>query len=676
LVGLLAAISVFAIVITVALSGVVGRSAADRDLALQVAQARNDNNGGGGSGQIKGAVTLLTSGSPVPGVTVELFDSSDVANAITTTATGADGAYTLAGLAAGDYKVRFRGAGFTELWFPDALDDSGAKEVHVQAGQTVSGVSVVLGGLPASISGTVIGTDVSGAKVELRIPSDGAGGSGSGAQAAADQGGGSSVSASGSPGAIVRTVPVGSDGLFAITTVPSPGVYDLVASKPGYATATQRIDLGGGEDRKGIEIQLRQGDGLISGHVTGPDGPIGGATVVATYGQNQVSTVSLTQDDVGAFTLRDLPTPQDFSIVVSRPGLASTSLTVNLSANQKLTGVDVALSAASGSLGGLVTTLADGKPAPGVDVQVTNGSLTVKTVTQSTGSIGSWTIDGLPIPSDYTVTFSRPDLAPQTVSVSLDANGVASVGSADAISVSMKSSTAVLKGTASQSSGAANQTSAPIGGVSITLASADHTYTVATATTPSGAVGNYEIDGIAPGTYTLSFSRKGTAPTSTIINLAAGEVRTYNPHLVAAALIGGVVTDEDGNPARGAEVRLYVATDYPDKSSQTVALDAAGHYEFDNVDAPQQYVIEVAAIGTGQPLQSRSVALEASQQLTVDFTIGAAPAQGPTEGPTSGEPTSPVTEAPTTSPPAESSTAPTTEPSETPETGDSFSGGA
>ena len=58
-----------------------------------------------------------------------------------------------------------------------------------------------------------------------------------------------------------------------------------------------------------MQLRLRTGDGLISGTVTGPDGPLGGAVITATTGTNKVETVSLTEGDVGAFTVQGLATP-------------------------------------------------------------------------------------------------------------------------------------------------------------------------------------------------------------------------------------------------------------------------------------------------------------------------------------------------------------------------------
>ncbi|MDQ1745456.1 MAG: hypothetical protein QOE23_3795, partial [Pseudonocardiales bacterium] len=423
LVGLLAAVTVFAIVITVALARLVGQSAADRDLALQVAQARTASSATG-TAAMSGTVRLLTAGTPVPGVAVEAFSTADVANAIATTATNAAGTFTLPNLPEGSYKLRFRGAGFVQLWYPGAATDADASTIAIQPGQARQGLDVRLGGVPATISGTVSGDDVSAATVYLELP--GAAGS---ATAAAP----SASAAPGTTEAIVRTVPVGSDGQFSITAVPSPSVYDLVVAKPGYANDVQRVDLGGGEDRKGIQLRLRKGDGLISGQVNSPSGALGGATVTATSGSTVARTVSLTQDRVGSFTLLSLPTPASFTVVVSKPGYASQTVTIALSAGQKLTGVSISLGQSAGSLSGKVSVLPSGDPAQGVTVTVTNGALTVQTVTQSTGKVGHWTVGGLTIPSTYTVTFSRPDLAGQTVSVSLDQSGVITPGSQGAV---------------------------------------------------------------------------------------------------------------------------------------------------------------------------------------------------------------------------------------------------
>jgi 5-hydroxyisourate hydrolase-like protein (transthyretin family) len=645
--GLLAAVTVFAIVITVAMARLVGQSAADRDLALQVAQARNAT-GATGTSAMSGTVRLLTSGTPVPGVAVEAFTTADVANPIATTATNTAGTFTLPNLAEGSYKLRFRGAGFVQLWYPGAATDADASTITVEPGQAKQGLDVRLGGIPATISGTVTGDDVSAATVYLELPStatappgptapSGAGAQ-PGAQAGSESGAQSGSAVPGTTEAIVRTVPVGSDGQFSITNVPSPSVYDLVVTKTGYANDVQRVDLGGGEDRKGTELRLRKGDGLITGQVNGPTGALGGATVTATSGSTVVRTVSLTQDKVGSFTLLSLPTPASFTVLVSKPGYASQTVTVALSAGQKVTGVAVSLGESAGSLSGKVSALPSGNPAQGVTVTVTNGALTVQTVTQSTGNVGAWTVGGLTIPSTYTVTFSRPDLAGQTVSVSLDQSGVITPGSqgalitSDGISVSMQSATAVVRGTVSQRGpvlepGGASAQGAPspvrAGEVQINLISGTSSFAVTSASKPDARLGQFEIDGVPPGTYTLSVNRRGTSPTSTIVTLAAGDVHVYNPVLAAPAQLSGVVSTADGQPRGGWQVVLYLASQYPTVITRTVTTDSAGRYVLADVDAPQSYVIEARPTPSAAAQGSVTRQIDASQQLSADITVSA-----------------------------------------------------
>ena len=337
LLGLLAAITVFAAVITVTLSRVVDKSTKDRDLLLQVI---NGQRGGGAadSGSISGKVVLLTSGAGVSGVTVEGFESTNTSSALTTTASSADGSYTLRGLHAGSYKLRFSGAGFTQLWYPAALEPDNAKEVQVAAGQGVQNVDMRLGGVPGKITGKVsadVPADAAGATVALSLPDTSAPGtSANGTSTSGTNADGTGAAGSDSPldrtglarlGAqtttpttlpplvdpgslrgpsasnpLVTTAAVGGDGTFTLDNIPSPSTYDLTVSKPGFATEVQRVNLAAGEERAGLDIHLRKGDGLISGHVVDANGPVGGVTVTASDGKAISGTVSLTRDDLGA----------------------------------------------------------------------------------------------------------------------------------------------------------------------------------------------------------------------------------------------------------------------------------------------------------------------------------------------------------------------------------------
>ncbi|MET3804460.1 5-hydroxyisourate hydrolase-like protein (transthyretin family) [Nakamurella sp. UYEF19] len=654
LLSLLLAVSVFAVVITIALSRLVGVSAADRDLAIQVAAARQADSSSGSS-TLGGTVKLLTDGSPAAGVAVELFDAAALASPLTSTATNDKGAWTIPSLPQGTYKLRFRGAGFAEIWYPGALTGADAKPIELQTGQKLSNLAITLGGLPATVSGSVLGDDVAAAVLTVSVPASDLprGGapptpapvttpgvvpaltaprtapptSAAPTSAAAVTSAAPADSANG--GAVVQTLPIGSDGTFSVADLPSPAVYDLTVSKPGFATATQRIDLAGGEDRAGVQLRLRTGDGLISGTVTGPDGPLPGAIVTATTGTTVVKTVSLTEGAVGTFTLRGLVTPGTYTVTVTKDNFTTQSSTLTLSAGQKLVGVQLAMAKSSGSLTGSVTLLPAGTPAPGVTVTVTTGATTVTTVTQSTGSVGAWNVAGLPVPGAYTVTFSRSDLQSQTVAVSLDANGTLSGGAGTTgggIAVGMTSASALITGTVTQR--AASGSTQKVGEAVITLSSGTNTYSVSSASLPSNSLGRYEITGISPGTYTLSANRPGTSPTTVIVTVTAGQVLHYDPVMIPPAAITGVITSRSGTSVFGLEVDLYQASRYPATIYRSTSTDVNGAYSFPDVDAPQAYVVEVRSTTAGA-LGSATLVLAASQAAVLDLLIGEIPATTP-----------------------------------------------
>jgi hypothetical protein len=251
----------------------------------------------------------------------------------------------------------------------------------------------------------------------------------------------------------------------------------------------------------------------------------------------------------------------------------------------------------------------------------------VQTITQSAGTVGAWTIAGLPIPGAYTVTFSRDDLQPQTVAVNLDAAGNPTTGStgsaAGGIDVAMTSAFAEISGVVSQRS--ADGTTAPAGEATVTLSSGSDTYTVTSASQPESATGSYRVGGVVPGTYTLSVSSRGTSPTSIIVTVAAGQSLIQNPVLIPPASITGLVRDRQGSTQPGVEVDLFKASEYPAQVTQRATTDASGRYTFADVDAPQAYVLEVRSSSQGA-IGSATIVLAASQAADLPITVGAEPA--------------------------------------------------
>ena len=121
----------------------------------------------------------------------------------------------------------------------------------------------------------------------------------------------------------------------------------------------------------------------------------------------------------------------------------------------------------------------------------------------------------------------------------------------------------------------------------------------------------------------MTFSRAGTRPTSTIVVLAASQDRDLSPVLVAPASITGTVTQ--GSAVQdGRAVLLYIAAQYGTAAGPvaTTTTAADGSYTFQDVSAPEHYIVEVRTTPSGTVLvTSTPQTVSASQQLTVDLAI-------------------------------------------------------
>ncbi len=633
LVGLLVALTVFAVVITVALSNIVGQSAADRDLALKIAAAQDGGGTGTGTSRIVGAVVEATSQKPARGVEVTLYGADDLTTPVAKAVTTRDGGYAFPQLPAGDYKLFYQGAGLQSQWYPQALGPDDAAAVPVEEAKDATLLDVPLGGIPGQIEGKVVGTDVTDATLTLR----------SLIQAPA---GGADYDAE------VTSVSVDPDGSFVIGNVPSPSTYNLEVSKQGYASATQQVEVRPGETVTGVKLPLLSGNGRISGNVVSNDGvAIGSATVTLSSGDTSIAAVTASDGPAtGTYDLAHLPTPATYTMTVTATGYTAQTLTLTLGDAQSLTGVSVALVNSSGRLSGrtLLQSEEGTEPTGGVTVRVSDGVHVVQTASRSpeprpasralvaardasTVPVGSWSISGLTLPGIYNVTFSRADLTSQTVSISLDVNGNIATGSLgvvvdDAgIRAVMHRATGEVTGLVTQDGAIDDQGIARgIGEVLVTMTSGTTTYTVTTAS--AGAyVGSYHVSDVLPGTYTISFSRSGVRPSSTIVTVVGGQTTEYNPNLDEGATISISVVSGTGAgqaPVNGTYyVAVYRSSDYPALSYREGYTTGAGTLEIDDVDAPEVYVVQVSRGPLTEPLGSAQVTVKASETSPVKVRI-------------------------------------------------------
>ncbi len=569
LLGLATAAAIFAGVLSTVADRLVDESSVDAEI-IDNALAQPDGGGGGMASvtpsAVIGKVVVLSTGEGVAGVTADLYTSTNGTVPVATAATDPSGTFKFGRVPAGRYRVRVSGAGFAEQWYQESVTFADATDIDVEASQQVELEDIEIGGRPGTVEGEVIAVDPTGAVAMLVVPG------------IADPG----------ADALVAEVTVSADGSFVFEDVPSPATYQLVVQKAGFATETRDVTLGPAQQLEDVQVVLREGDGVIAGRVDSPGGPLGGVDIVATSGDLEVSTVSLTVDDVGAFSVRALPTPGQYTLTFAKEGYESATRTVDLVEGQQVSGLAIMLAPTTGSISGIVS-LASG-PVGGVTVTITGPDVEMTTTTASVGNVGSYIFEALPVPATYTITFSREGLLSQTRLEALD--GRTGRSNVTGVDTRMVPSTATVGGTVRNAEGQ------PIAGATVELSDGTDTREVLSADDP---VGRFSFSNVEPGAYTLTGTLQGTSPTVTLVNVVAADVVDQDIVLQPQASLFGTVLRLDPQtdefvPFAGAVVRLYVPAAFPGTPQQALAVAttaADGSYSFTQLDAPSDFVVAV-----------------------------------------------------------------------------------
>lgn len=607
-IGLLVAASIFGVVFSRNLQNVVDATTTD-DKLLEQAFGAADPSAGFSPGTITGTVVARSSKEGIAGATVEVYLTAVTERPIRSVATAEDGTFVVDNLGPGPFRFRAVAAGYDSRWFGDVAEFDNSPDVKLESGQTRDGIDMLLGGQPATVRGVVVGGVVEGASVDLIVPASVTGGIND---------------------AVIGNVIVDQTGTFEFTNVPAPGEYSLRIRKVGSITTQLSIQLAGGETRSGITVQLRAGDGRIDGIVTGPTGPLGAASITVSSPDLETATLSLTTGNVGSFVLPDLLTPASYALTVTLDGYAPKSLTVSLASGQQISGLNIVLDPATGSISGLVRNNT-GTAIGGVAVSATDGENTFSTTTVSVddpstttlNEIGTFSLSGIPAPGIYTLsvgggTYStvvrNVVLSSSSLNVQLNFDLVASTG---------------------QVSGRVTDASGPVGGVNVRISNGLVTRNTTTASScPPGVtdcIGRYRLEGIAPGTYTLTFSRVGSEPAARQVVIVPGGSVTADVTLRPRASIKVFVctsvaatspTGCTSGAKSGYQVRIWKESAYPGGTPVGSLLTAAdGSVTFNGLDAPTRYVIEVASVAGDPAITSRLLSLGASEALVVGVTV-------------------------------------------------------
>jgi hypothetical protein len=126
------------------------------------------------------------------------------------------------------------------------------------------------------------------------------------------------------------TLTSGSVGKYGVSGLPTPGRFTVTFRKDGYETATVDVDLARTGSAPSTNVTMASRSAILRGTVTGPTGPIGGASITVTDGTTDRATVSASVPP-GEYALVGLP-PGSYAVSVRATGMVTQTVRVEVGA--------------------------------------------------------------------------------------------------------------------------------------------------------------------------------------------------------------------------------------------------------------------------------------------------------------------------------------------------------
>lgn len=419
------------------------------------------------------------------------------------------------------------------------------------------------------------------------------------------------------------------DGTYSLAGL-FPTSYLLKFSAAGYTPVwypsapsqggAKEVSVAAQGKTEGIDVVIQGKPASISGTID-PGASLGAVstTVVARLtGAADTEPVARTTITGTEYSLENLPAPGTYELSFTTDGYQTTKVLTTVGGGESRIQPTVVLDAGSGSISGTVT---DGKNALGnVTITTSVGTQEVSVVTPTTGVVGSFTIDNLPTPGTYMLTFAAPDHGSKAVIVDLEAGQ----SRAD-VDATLIAGTGSVVGTVRDSDGdLLGGVTVVVGGAVQAGATIDTGSLPSTTTLTTGAVGTFSLSGLAaPGDYTLTFIADGFAsetvpvrlddsgaPPSIKVTLSTelGGIRGTVPGPGGSAYVGARITATNG-------LRSWTTM-----SSAPGGALTNGGYLFSALE-PGTYAVTVTADGIKQ--QTAIVTVRSGATATQNFALQA-----------------------------------------------------
>lgn len=338
------------------------------------------------------------------------------------------------------------------------------------------------------------------------------------------------------------------DGSYVFNDV-APGVYRVIVSASGYVSMSSGYFTVESATLTSVPERtvLYRNVGSVKGTVKLSDSLTDSSGIVVSFVSNEDSFTVVTDRD-GYFS-RSLK-PGSYTVTASYPGYTSQSLDITVTENA-LTEINLpSLPLSSGAVVGFVV-LSGSEDFSGVVITLTNSTAMTESYTAVTAADGSFRFTGLNKGGTYLLTYSKDGyVSDNSKSVDVTVGSVANAGS-----VTLKSTFATVKGTI-QLEGASSYEN-----VTILLKNDNNQYTSTT-----DQKGEYVINRILPGTYTLLASKDGyvtSSPLDVLIEPSAEKSIDTKSLAVAIRSVTGSVTLELLSDYSGA---LVTATNLNDNT--------------------------------------------------------------------------------------------------------------
>ncbi len=437
---------------------------------------------------ISGTVLGAADGQGVGRMTVvALREGRDGLVPVSSAATQADGTYTMSGLFPGAYLLRVVADGYDEVWYPQAVSELSAQEVEAVARAVQEGTDLTITGHPATLAGQVLLDDEDDVEVTVTAR----------------------PAWSGADPAQQWQTTADAEGGYAFADLPAPGTYELTFAAEGYQPTTTTERVLGGQERFALDVRLGAGTGSIAGVVTDGTTPLGGVKVSTTIEGKELVVGTPTVGSVGRFVLPNLPTPGTYVLTFSKEGFGTTTAVVALGPGELRTDLSVALRGGTGTVTGVVVDAA-GQGLGGVAVSAGGAQSGVSTTTLTAGTVGQFTLTGLPTGGSVTLTFVKAGYEPVTVPVTIPASGPA-----QPVSVTLPSAVGTLTGRVTQDG---------TGLVGVTVRATDGTQVRTTTTTQGGdhGTGTYVLPDLPAGTYTVTVVVGDVVVATSVVDVVGG----------------------------------------------------------------------------------------------------------------------------------------------------------